>query len=196
MSTSFLTPEKAARHTELRALMEIGSFVIDDYVEPFEGLLKSSLIEDLIASSLRGIGTYTTELDASTDDNEWRLLLTDRFSLRLSQIPVIPDNQAARRPDGLVPPTARTLATLPNDILLGFKGKGTVRANLYRSAFDRDVDVFTKEHRIEFAERRQFTSGDYAMLRASNHALDIVESDGVALTIGCRSHRDGSVRAA
>jgi hypothetical protein len=183
MPMSFLTPEHAAQHPELRALLDVDSLVITDYIPSFQALLRSNFVEELVATTLRGIGTYTLDLDASTDDSEWRLLLTDRFSLRLGKVPRIPDPQGGRRPDGVPAPAGRTLAALPNDILMGVKGHGTLTANFYRSAFDRDQDVFTKEHRIELIEQRRLAAGDYVLLRASQDVIEFVESDGGVITL-------------
>jgi hypothetical protein len=172
MPVFFLTPEQAREHAPLRALLDVGSFAIDEYAAPFAALLRSGFVSQLVVDTLANLERDATRVDATAEDADWRLLLTEHFSLGLRTPPRYAlDGTAARQP-------GRTLSAIPNDVLIGIIGSGSVRANLYRSASPRDPEVFRRDHRIELVGERRLRAGDQLLLRACEDVLDVVEVDG------------------
>jgi hypothetical protein len=182
---SFLTKEQATKYEALRALIAVDSTVIEDYVPAFEALLASRFLSELVTTSLKEVQGYDLRLDASTEETDWRVVLTDRFSLAVRQIPkfTLGQSTAATRPGPAVAVFRRTLTAIPNDFLLGVMGRGAVTVDLYRSAFDRDEEVFSPAHRIEHVERRRIRPGAWVLTHASREVIDIVEVEDDVVSI-------------
>jgi hypothetical protein len=180
MAIYFFNREQAAQYEALRDLMAVGSFAIEDYAEPFDRLVRSSFLTDLVRETIADVDGLKDRLESSSGNGDWRLLLTDHFSLNVRTI--------GRNPqaDMLAPFAAsapRHVSALPNNVLMGVKGSGTLRTNLFRSAFERDPEVFRRDHRVELIGERTLRDGDQLLLRASEDVLDFVEVIGEVATI-------------
>lgn len=175
MAVFYIDAAAAADHAALGPLVAVASSRIEDYVAPFAALVQSSFLRDLVTTALADLDGIRERLDATGEDRDWRLLLTDHFSLGVR---VLPAFNLLETPPALPPGARRTIAALPNDVLVGVAGDGHIGANLYRSAFDRDDTVFRRDHYLVPAGRRTLTGGDHVLLRACNDVVDFVEVAG------------------
>jgi hypothetical protein len=177
MSIFFLDRDEALTVAPLRALIEVDSAKVEDYVPAFQALLASSFLPDLLRRTLGDLDGLRARLDKSCEERDWRLLLTDRFSLGVRKLPSFSLLDGDRK---VVAPGMgqRFLTALPNDVLVGVCGKGSITADHYRSAFARDQEVFDRRHRVELVGRRTYVPGEHLMMHASEEIADMLEVKG------------------
>jgi hypothetical protein len=174
MALFFLETADADKYPLLRTLVAVASPRIDDYVAPFCALIRSSFLRDIVAGPLADLDGQRDTLDATAEERDWRIILTEHFSLNVRVLPTFALADAPKREGS----ARRTIAALPNDILAGVVGEGQIRANLYESAFERDDAVFRRDHHLVRAGSRAFGPGDHFILRASHDVVDFVEVSG------------------
>jgi hypothetical protein len=190
MSVIYFSEEQAATHPHLRELVAIKSKAVSDYKAAFATLLGSSFLTDVVTEVLQDPEAHRARIESSGEDQDWRLLRTEEFTLGVRKLPALAFGEAAPTPSvaanipaGLEKGVRRIIAALPNDALIGVVGNGNLTADLYRSATDRDHDVFDRKHRIELFERKQLKSGDQLLMRAGNDLMNFVEVKGEVATL-------------